>query len=89
MTKIRCGFWVLGEILNWVGGFLKKELKDSVFFIYWSGGFVRMGHSSKKKKKGGGGGSGRRSKGRTTLKDQASHVGGDDNELLNEEITAL
>ncbi|KAK4566733.1 hypothetical protein RGQ29_002837 [Quercus rubra] len=48
-----------------------------------------MGHSSKKKKKGGGGGSGRRSKGRTTLKDQASHVGGDDNELLNEEITAL
>ncbi|KAM4106014.1 hypothetical protein ACB094_04G035100 [Castanea mollissima] len=48
-----------------------------------------MGHSSKKKKKGGGGGSGRRSKGRTTLKDQASHIGGDDNELLNEEITAL
>lgn len=75
--------------MNWVGGFLKKELKDSVLFIYWSGGFVRMGHSSKKKKKGGGGGSGRRSKGRTTLKDQASHVGGDDNELLNEEITAL
>ena len=75
--------------MSWVGGFLKKELKDSVFFIYWSGGFVRMGHSSKKKKKGGGGGSGRRSKGRTTLKDQASHVGGDDNELLNEEITAL
>ena len=80
--------------MNWVGGFLKKELKDSgflllIFFFFWSIGFVRMGHSSKKKKKGGGGGSGRRSKGRTTLKDQASHVGGDDNELLNEEITAL
>lgn len=47
-----------------------------------------MGHSSKKKKRGGGGG-GRKSKGRTQLKDHASHVGGDDNELLSEEITAL
>ncbi|XP_042985524.1 eIF-2-alpha kinase GCN2 isoform X3 [Carya illinoinensis] len=46
-----------------------------------------MGHSSKKKKRGGG--SGRRSKGRTPLKDNTSHLGGDDNELLSEEITAL
>ncbi|XP_062173283.1 eIF-2-alpha kinase GCN2 isoform X3 [Alnus glutinosa] len=48
-----------------------------------------MGHSSKKKKRGGGGGSGKRSKGRTQLKDHASHVGAEDNELLSEEITAL
>ena len=47
---------------------------------------LRMGHSSKKKR---GGGSGRRGKGRTPLKDHAAHVGGDDNELLSEEITAL
>ncbi|KAF2322118.1 hypothetical protein GH714_006971 [Hevea brasiliensis] len=46
-----------------------------------------MGHSSKKKKKGGGG-TGRRSKGRTPLKDHASSSG-DENELLAEEITAL
>ncbi|KAJ7980699.1 protein kinase family protein [Quillaja saponaria] len=46
-----------------------------------------MGHSSKKKKRGGG--SGRRSKGRNPSKDHASHDGGDDNELLSEEITAL
>ena len=48
-----------------------------------------MGHSSKKKKRGGGG-SGKRSKGRTPLKDHgAHHQSADDNELLSEEITAL
>lgn len=44
-----------------------------------------MGHSSKKKKRGGGG---RRSKGRAPSKDHNS-LGGDGNELLTEEITAL
>ncbi|XP_024030685.1 eIF-2-alpha kinase GCN2 isoform X2 [Morus notabilis] len=46
-----------------------------------------MGHSAKKKKRGGG--SGKRTKGRTPLKDHASHESADDNELLSEEITAL
>lgn len=45
-----------------------------------------MGHSSRKKKRGGG--VGRRIKGRTPLKDHASQVSEDDNEL-SEEITAL
>lgn len=44
-----------------------------------------MGHSSKKKKRGGGG-SGKKKK---ALKDHGAYVGGDDNELLSEEITAL
>lgn len=44
-----------------------------------------MGHSSKKKKRGG---SGKRSKGRTPLKNHASHAE-DDGEVLSEEITAL
>jgi hypothetical protein len=71
--------------VNWVGFYLKKEQKGSFGVVVW----VRMGHSSKKKKRGGGGGSGKRSKGRTQLKDHASHVGAEDNELLSEEITAL
>jgi hypothetical protein len=82
-TELRRGFWVLGEEVNWVGFCLKKEQKESFGVVVW----VTMGHSSKKKKRGGG--SGRRSKGRTQLKDHASQVGADDNELLSEEITAL